>query len=357
MSSPAPVVVSRSELERFAAGLLRAGGASAEDARLVAESLLDANLKGHESHGVIRIPDYVEQLRLGELVSGVDIAVMSETPAILAGDAGYGFGQVQCRKLIDRLEPKARALGVACGTLKRCGHVGRLGEWVERAAERGLAGFITVNDNGVLKCVAPPGGIGAKISTNPMGLAVPTDGDPLMLDISTSAVANGKVKVALMSGKQCPPGWLLDAEGNPTTDPATRFSKPEGTLLPFGGEQSYKGFGLGLLLDCLAGGLTGGYCPPAPEGVPVTNNVVMVLWDPTLFAGKEHFVTEASKVIESVRSTPRRPGVDSIRLPGDRGHNLHDERTRNGVPIDGGTWKALGTLAEKLNVSVPPTKS
>lgn len=353
MNALPPVVVPRVELERFAAELLVAGGSTAADAALVAESLLDANLRGHESHGVIRIPDYVEQLRLGELVSGAELAVISETPAILAGDACYGFGQVQCRKLIDRLEPKARALGVACGTLKRCGHVGRLGEWVERAAARGLAGFVTVNDNGVLKCVAPLGGIGAKISTNPMGLAVPTGGDPLTLDISTSAVANGKVKVALMSGRQCPPGWLLDSEGNPTTDPATRFTEPAGTLLPFGGDQAYKGFGLGLLLDCLAGGLTGGYCPPAPEGVPVTNNVVLVLWDPTLFAGMEHFEGEATKLIDSVRNTPRRPGVDAIRLPGDRGHRLHAERSERGVPIDAGSWGALSDLARKLEVTTP----
>src|SRR5262249_45754257 len=145
-------------------------------------------------------------------------------------------------------------------------------------------------------------------------------------------------------GKPCPAGWLLDADGNPTTDPATRFADPPGTILPVGGDQAYKGFGLGLLLDLLVGGLSGGYCPPAEPGAKSSNNVLLVVWDPANFAGHEHFLRQADQLTRFVRSSRRRPGVDAIRLPGDRSAATRGERM-NGVPLDEGTWQALRALA------------
>jgi len=342
------------ELVCFATELFLAAGVSESESRQVAESLVDANLRGHDSHGIVRVPDYVRQLGTGELIAGAKLLSLNETASISVLDARFGFGQVQCVALIDRLIPKAREQGIACGTMINCGHVGRLGEWAERVARDGLAGLITVNDNGVLKCVAPPGGVAPRISTNPIAIAVPTGGEPLTLDISTSAVANGKIKVAHVSGRQCPPGWLLDSQGNPTTDPAVRFTDPQGTILPMGGtEQGYKGFGLGLLLDILIGGLSGGLCPPAPEGAPGTNNVLLVIWDPAQFAGQEHFLAEAGKLIEFVRNTPRKPGVQQIRLPSDRASASHRQRTADGIPLDDGTWESLLKLAQELNVKPP----
>lgn len=342
-------------LREFARDLFIAAGVSNEEATIVAESLVAADLCGHPSHGVVRIPDYVRQLEKGDLVAGVDLTVLNETAGMLSADARLGFGQVQMVRLIDRLAPKARKLGIACGTLVNCGHVGRLGEWVEAIAADGLAGLIAVNDNGVLKCVAPPGGVQPTISTNPIGIGVPTGNGPLVLDISTSAVANGKIKVAHLAGKPVPEGWLQDAAGNPTTNPAVRFSKPRGTILPMGGEeQGYKGFGLGLLFDILVGGLSGGFCPPAPPQSPGTNNVVLLIWDPARFAGTGHFLGEADRLIEFVRQSPRKAGVDAIRLPGDRSRAVRAEYESSGIPIDGGTWSALEQLATRLDTK-PPT--
>lgn len=352
---PRSITISARELLEFASALFTAGKVPPAEAQLVSESLVDANLRGHESHGVIRIPDYLDQLTSGRLVAGAELDVFAETPALLAADAGRGFGQVQCRRLIDRLLPKARAVGIACGTLRNCGHVGRLGEWTEHIARAGLAGLMTVNDNGVLKCVAPPGGTAPRISTNPVSIAVPTPDGILPLDISTSAVANGKIRVAQVAGQACPPGWLLDADGQPTTDPATRFAEPPGSILPFGGDQAYKGFGLGLLLDTLAGGLSGGFCPPAPEGAEEMNNVLLVLWDPGQFAGSEHFLGQAGALVDFVRQTPPTTAGDTIRLPGDRAAALHAERSRAGLPLDAGTWQALRDSATRLQVPVPAT--
>lgn len=348
------VQYSSDKLTRFVTDLFRAAGVEEFEAAEVAASLVESNLRGHESHGVLRVGDYLAALRTGELCRGVEWQVLTETPAVLVADGRRGFGQVLARRLALALAEKCRPLGIACGTLKNCGHVGRLAEWVELAARHGFAAMMSVNDNGVLKCVAPPGGLEARISTNPLGLAVPTSGEPLVLDLSTSVVANGKVKAKQLAGEPCPSGWLQDSNGNPTTDPASRFSENPGTLLPLGGEAfGYKGFGLGLLLDVLVGGLSGGWCPPADPSEKGTNNVLMVLWDAARFAGTSHFLGEADKLIDYVRSTPRKSGVDQITLPGDRSAAIRRERLTSGIPLDAGTWTMLCEAAKELGV-VPP---
>lgn len=345
------VCVDAELLTRFASSLFQAAGVPDDEADLVSTSLVGSNLRGHDSHGVVRIPRYLPLLETGELVAGAGLSVLSETSAMLCADAAFGFGMVQMTRLIDRLDDKVDQLGVACGTLVRCGHVGRVGEWAELVAARGRAALVTVNDNGVLKCVAPPGGTEPTVSTNPIAIGVPTGDRPLVVDISTSVVANGKVLVQQVAGETCPEGWLLDADGQPTTDPAVRFTDPRGTILPMGG---YKGFGLSLLLDILVGGLSGGSCPPAAEGAPGTNNVLVVVWDPERFAGSGHFLGEADKLIQFVRGVNRVPGVDSIRLAGDRSNQMMTDRLAGGVPLDSGTWDSLCQTASDLGV-VPPT--
>jgi uncharacterized oxidoreductase len=205
----------------------------------------------------------------------------------------------------------------------------------------------------VWQCVAPPGGTEPRISTNPLAIGVPTATGPLAMDISTSAVANGKIQLAALEGRTVPPGWLQDAAGEPTTDPNVRRHQPPGSILPMGGEQGYKGFALGLFLDLLVGGLSGGWCPPAEASAEMTNNVLLVIWDPARFAGSDHFAGEVAKLVEHVRSTPRKAGVERIRLPGDRSQELRAERLRDGIPLDAGTRGALAELAGSLNVTLP----
>lgn len=351
--TPAPIF-SADQLQQLAVSLLVAGGAATGEASQVAESLVESNLCGHESHGVVRVAEYVELLERGELVSGAGLGVLSESSAVIHADAARGFGQVHMRTLCERLAEKARRVGTATGTLRNSGHVGRLGEWVERIAAAGLASLLTVNDNGVLKCVAPPGGTAPRISTNPIAISVPTSGEPVVLDLSTSVVANGKIRVAELAGEPCPPGWLLDSQGEPTTDPAVRNGDPPGSILPVGGsDHGYKGFGLGLLLDLLAGGLSGGCCPPAPEDAPATNNVLMIVWDPAQFAGTDHLLAQVDRLLDFVRATPLRDPDRPIRLPGDRSHQLRAERRRDGIPLDQGTWRALTGVADRLGVPLP----
>ena len=338
----------------FARRLFVAAGVPGDQAGTVARSLVDANLCGHDSHGVMRVPQYVGFVRDGKLFPGAELTVLRETPAILAADAGWGLGQVQAYRLLDRLLPKAKAVGIASGTLRRCGHIGRLGEYAEWAAGHGLALFATVNSHGSGRRVAPPGGTRGRLSTNPICFGAPTPSDPLVLDFSTSAVAEGKVRVALQKGEPVPDGWILDAAGRPSTNPADLYTDPPGSILPFGGPQAYKGFGLSLMMDALAGGLSGGDCSRPDRPMPgLGNGVVFALWDVDSFGGRECFLSAVGGLSDFVRDTPPAPGVAEITLPGDPERRTRTRRRAEGIPIPDGTWALLTNLAVELGVGVP----
>src|SRR5262245_48708090 len=228
---------SHAMLYDFVARLFVAAGAAPDEAQVVAASLVESNLRGYDSHGVLLARWYLGQIKNGELLPGAPFTILAETPAILAADGGLGFGQVQCARLVNRAGESARQNGAVAATMRRSGHIGRLGEWVERAALQGLAALIAVNDNGVIRTVAPPGGKAGRFSTNPIAIGVPTSDGPFVLDISTSAVANGKLKIARLEGRAVEAGLIQDAMGNATTDPHVMVADPPGALLPFGGEQ------------------------------------------------------------------------------------------------------------------------
>jgi uncharacterized oxidoreductase len=346
------ITFSADALVSFARNLFLAAGVPADEADVVARSLVDANLAGHDSHGVIRIPQYLKAQADGVLQCGVALKIYGQTPAVLSCDGQWGFGQVQAHRLLDALVPMARALGIAAGTLMNCGHIGRLGEYGEKAAALGLALLATVNNHGYGRAVAPPGGIAGRIGTNPLCLAVPAgEGAPMVLDIGTSICAEGKVRVCFNKGVPVPEGWLLDAAGRPTTDPGVLYHEPKGTILPLGGTQAYKGFGLGLLLDMLAGGLSGAPCSRPEIGPRSANAVVFVLFDPARFAGAEHFRREVGDLAANVRSSPPvTPGGAGIQLPGDPERRERIRRLDSGITLDEGTWGQLKDLAGRLDV-------
>ena len=273
----------------FATRLFIAGGVPANEAEIVARHLVGANLRGHDSHGVMRIPQYLDMLRNGKTHCNVPLEILNETPALLAADANWGLGQVQAHRLLDRLIEKAKVLGLAAGTLRHCAHIGRLGEYAERAAAFGMILIGTVNSHGPGNRVAPPGGLEGRISTNPICIGSPTSDDPLVLDFGTCVAAEGKVRVCFQKGERTPPDWLLDPQGQPTTDPGVLYTEPRGTILPLGRAQAYKGFGLGLMLDILCGALSGGDCTKAIHSGLVGNTVLFILLDTGRFGGSAHF--------------------------------------------------------------------
>jgi hydroxycarboxylate dehydrogenase B len=345
--------VAAAALEAFSRELFVRAGVSAADAAVVARHLVSANLAGHDSHGVMRVPQYLQFLRDGQYQAAGAFTVLSETPAVVAADGGWGLGPVQAHHLLARLMTKAKAVGVAAGTLRNCGHTGRLGEYAEDAAAAGLAFLGTVNAHGAGRRVAPPGGTEGRISTNPICVGVPTAGEPVVLDFGTSVAAEGKVRVHFQKKEPVPAGWLNDATGRPTTDPSVLYTVPRGTILPFGGGQAYKGFGLGLVLDLLAGGLSGGRCsnPDAPMA-GVGNAAVFVLFDPALFGGADHFLRETTGLCEYVRGCPPAAGGGAITLPGDPERMCRLTR-QGGISIPDGTWQLLATEAVTAGVPLP----
>lgn len=341
------------QLTQFAAALLKAGGATPSEAERVAEALVDANLRGFESHGVMRIPSYVDRLADGSVKAGAVLKIVRQSPSHLVCDGEWGFGQTLAKELTLRLCDMAKLSGHAIGTLHSAGHIGRLGEYCDMAARQNLVSLIMVNTHGAARRIAPPGGKAPRLGTNPLALGAPHGDTPVILDFSTSVTAEGKVRVKRISGEKCPEGWLLDSEGHPTTDPNSLYGNPPGSILPMGGAQGYKGFGLALMVDIFAGAITGAYCAREKPVSPIGNAVFMMILDPAHFGGAEHFKQEVDLLVETVRNTPRIDGVEKITLPGDPERENLARLSRDGIEIDEENWAALTTVAQKLGVAVP----
>lgn len=345
------ILIAADRLQDFAAAVLEAGGFTREEASFAAKSLIQSNLMGYDSHGIIRIVEYLECLKKGELVSGAVLSIRNDTANTCTADGQGGLGQVQMPRFLDLLLAKTKQSGVVSGALRNCGHIGRLGEWVEYIASKGLAGLVMVNDNGVLHCVAPPGGKEGRTSTNPVAFGIPlSDGEAFTIDISTSATALGKVRLAYLSGEECPPHVIQDAEGNPSTDPAVLFEEPKGALLSMA---DYKGFGLSMMVDCLVAGLSGGFTPPAPEGTLLLNNIFVNIWNPEKFSGLTHMQEQAAKYMAFVRQTRPTDPAKPIRIAGDHSKAEQSKRLKMGIPLSSGSYKALSEAANKFGVALP----
>src|SRR5262245_32847622 len=340
-------------LSHFATALLEAGGGSSDAARVVAKSLVIANLMGHDSHGVMRIPYYLDGVAKGEVKPSAEFTLIKETQSLLQADGNWGFGQTQARRLTERLIAKARENGVVLGTLIHSCHIGRLGEYCEQAAAAGMVSMLMVNTHGVARRVAPPGGKSPRLGTNPIAIGVPHPDGPLVMDFGTSATAEGKVRVKRIAGQQCPEGWLLDSKGKPTCDPLKLYGDPPGTIRPFGGDQPHKGFALGLMVEIFAGALSGGVCIREKPVNQLGNCVFEIVIDPQHVGGGEHVAREVTDLVKFIRDCPRVDGVREILLPGDPERKSAAVRQVEGVPLDEGNFKQLAELAAKLKVPLP----
>ena len=237
--------------------------------------------------------------------------------------------------------------------MKHCSHIGRLGEYCETAAAAGLASLLMVNNHGAARRVAPPGGKAPRLPTNPLAVGIPNGDEPLVIDFCTSVTAEGKVRVKRIAGEPCPDGWLLDGEGRPTNDPELLYGDPPGTIRPMGGDQPYKGFALGLMVEIFSGALSGGVCAREVPINPLGNCVFMMILDPGHFGGAEHFAEETSNLVAFVRGCPRVEGVDEIVLPGDPERRILEKKLAAGITFDDGNWNELVKLAAGWGVDVP----
>ncbi|MCA9040982.1 MAG: Ldh family oxidoreductase [Planctomycetaceae bacterium] len=351
--TPSVHVFSEEELQQITRRLLLAAGADEEEATTVSRSLVEANLYGHDSHGIMRLPFYIDRMQQGILKQGSRLQILKETPANILADGGWGFGQVVARDLMERLIEKAKTIGVASGSLKQSAHIGRLGEYAEMATAAGMIGLICANNHGAVQRVAPVGGKRPRLGTNPICIGVPGgDNGPFVLDFGTSATAEGKVRVKKIAGEKVPDGWILDSDGNPTNDPNKLYEDPPGSILPMGGSQAYKGFGLAFMIEMIASGLAGAPCAQPNAPTPLGNAAWFMVISPEQNAGSEHLLQEVQSLEDYIRSVPKVEGVAEITLPGDPERRTRNERKAHGIPIDEGNWKALQELAGKLNVDL-----
>lgn len=341
--------ISPTRLVDFVQQIFQAAGATAAGAHLVADSLVKSNLVGHDSHGIVRVPQYLDNIEKKELYPAAEPIVARETATITMIDAQYGFGQIAAHFAMSKIIDKTKAQGLAAAGLFNCNHVGRLGEWVQMAADQELIALAFCSGGRPGGLVAPFGGAGRLLGTNPMAAAVPIAGrEPFVMDFATSAVAEGKVRVARNSGKSIPEGWILDAAGRPSTNPTDLYDG--GVLLPTAG---HKGYGLALLIEFLGGILTGQGGPWLPSYTTVRNGIIFLGLSVQAFRPPEEFLADGATLYEKVKATPPAPGFGEVLLPGEPEQRAAEQRQQEGITIDETTWTQLTQAAESLGVAVP----
>ena len=345
-------VFSAEQLERLAAGVFERAGASADDARHVARHLVDANLAGHDSHGVLRIPQYVELIDAGKLRPGGQMRIVRQTAAIAVVDGNGGFGQVIARDAMWLAIEKARAGGIGAVTVRNCCHTGRLGAYSEMAAAAGLVGIVVANAGGGGQLVAPFGGTQRRLSTNPISIAAPSD-EPhaIVLDMASSVAPEGKVRAALQAKKSVPNGWLIDARGEPTTNPADFYADPAGSILPLGAAAGHKGFVLSFLIDILAGALTEAGCCEPDRAYPGDGMLSLAL-DVEQFTPLADFRQRVSQLEAYVKSCPTAAGVERIHVPGEVERRKREDRLRDGITVEPGTWQLVESVCRRFGVEI-----
>lgn len=350
------IVLQAHQLKQMTYSIFMAAGASQPNAERVAEALVDANLAGHDSHGVARIPQYLQAIAAGQLDPAARPAVLKETDCSLLMDGKWSFGQVGAQMCMQEAIRRAKEHGMAITALIRAYHIGRLGEYSEMAHDAGMIAFVTAGGFGGGKPMtaggmAPYGGARPVLGTNPLSFGFPAGSQPpVMADFATSTVAMGKVNLARAKGEALPPNCILDRHGRPTTDPNDFYDG--GVLLPFGG---HKGYGLAVVVELLSQALTGSdTCGDAKDsgGIYMLAGNVFLVLEPGLFRPKEEYAAAADSIIQKIKAVPPAAGFSEVLLPGEPEQRSKARRRQEGVGVADGTWKALEEQAAKLNLNL-----
>jgi len=337
-------------LEALGNGIFRAIGVPADGAAWMARLLVRANLRGHDSHGVIRIPQYVASWKKGDADPQAVPILVQEGPATAILDGKRGFGQIVARRGMEVALEKGAAVGIAGVGVHNSNHVGRLADYTEMALERGMLALMCANASGAAQRMAPWGGRAARLSTNPMAFACPAgSGTPISFDVATTMAAEGKVRVKRNRKEPLPPGWVIDAEGNPTTDAGAIYREPQGSILPMGG---HKGYSLALMIEVLGGILArAGHSRPNPG--PVMNGIFIVAVDIARFLPVEGFRAEVDDLVRYLKTSPPIPGGQGVMTPGEPEAITEAERRRSGIFVEEETWGQIAAAAAELKVALP----
>lgn len=344
----AGTVILPGPLQRIVQETFSAAGCNPTEAQQIAERLVDSNLVGHDSHGVIRVSYYVNWLKEGLVRANQTLKIISENEVLAIVDGNSGFGQsigVQAVRL--GLE-KVRHLGVSVIGVRNCGHLGRIGDWPRLAADQGILSLHFVNTSGLGNLVPPFGGIDRRLSANPIAVGIPVAGRvPMIVDISCSSIAEGKIKVAFNKGVPVPENCIIDSEGKPTTDPKVFYANPPGAILPFGG---HKGYCLSVVAEVLAGAITGGGCT-APGIKSLSNGMLSIYLDPGRFALESAYGMELNRFIDWIKSSRTATPGGEILVPGEIEERTKAARTRNGIELDDTTWQQIQQTAQAVGIT------
>lgn len=351
MSNPHLIPVDRltSAMQR----LVRGFGSHEDEVVAVAGNLIEANLTGHDSHGIGMLPRYAEAFREGGLKPNSHVRTVVDMGAMLRLDGGAGFGQVIGREAMAMGIERARANGCCIVALGNSHHLGRIGAWAEQVAAAGLVSMHFVNVI-ARPIVAPYGGSDARFGTNPFTVGIPLPAKPpIVLDFATSMIAQGKTRVAMNKGELVPEGCLIDDQGRPTREPRFTVVPPFGSLLAFG---EHKGYGLSLVCELLGGALAAGMTLHGmDEGHRrVLNGMLSVIIDPKALGGTEAFEREAQTFVDWVKASPPREGFGPVQVAGEAERAHRAERSAAGLKVDANTWQELLKAAESLGV--PPAE-
>jgi len=351
------VIIAARSLSHYVAQIFEKRGVSAEESERIGRRLVNANLTGHDSHGVIRVPRYVNWLQDGTLVPGQNVSVVSDNGVIAVLDGHNGFGQSVGEQAVQIGIDKALQNGVGIIALRNAGHLGRIGDWAEMAVDAGLISLHFVNVSGSL-LVAPFGGTERRMSTNPVTIGVPRDdAPPLILDFATSLVAEGKVLVAAKGGKALPDNALVGPDGEVTGDPKALYGEGdavksydnrvgEGAIRAMG---EHKGSGLALMCEILAGALTGGGCA-GPDKPRIQNGMLSIYMSIEQFGSKDAFADEMRQYLEFFTSAKPVDPANPVLMPGEPEQKRREERGANGIELPDETWASIVETAHEAGL-------
>jgi hydroxycarboxylate dehydrogenase B len=342
------LTLSAERLTTTAVSIFEAAGTPSDIASVMATSLVGANLAGHDSHGVIHIPSYVGAIKSGGIVPDARPEVTAEGAGVVQVDGGWGFGQFTAHVCMDLAIKKAKQSQIALVSVIRVGHIGRVGQWVEQAAQAGVIGMAGVSFGNGPFAATPYGGAGKVLSTNPLAIGMPLPGEtPFLSDFATTAVAEGKLRVAKSKGASVPDGWIVDAQGRPTND-VDEFYERGGMLQMFGG---HKGYALSLAVELLSIALTG--ADRAVGDGDRYNGGFFIAIDPTAFRPLDEFKSAASAILDRVTAVPPAPGSSGVLIPGQPEDRNRLHRQEHGIELAESTWEAIQETARTVGAAVP----
>ncbi len=343
--------VSPEELERFVTRALESTGTPSAAARIVANHLVESNLSGHDSHGVMRLKQYLDHVARGDVQPAAEPKVVHETSTTAVVDGGQTWGPVVAGFAMEVAIRKAWEHAIAAVSVRGAYHAGRIGVYPRQAALEGLVGIAFCNVRGVAR-VAPWGSTERRLTTNPIAIAVPTEADPIVVDFATSAVAEGKVRLAKTDGKKVPLGWCQDAQGNFTDDPNSVYE--DGALAPLGGDQGHKGYSLSVAMDLLGGILSGAGCGLMTGGGRMAtgygNGLLLEAIDPAAFCDPAEFRRRITEYTEYLKSARVKRGHEEILIPGEPELRQAAKRRKQGVEIEAGVWAQLEEIGASLGI-------